>query len=46
MITGGRVGHQKGNELREQTGNYCNYYYKLKERNMIVKLFMQTIETE
>lgn len=45
MIIGGKGGGWKGNKVKEQTGNYCTYYQKLKETHMFVKLFMKTIET-
>lgn len=44
MVTCGKAGGQKGNEEKEQTGNYCKNYYKYKETNLIIKLFMHTIE--
>ena len=44
MVIGGKVGGLKENEVREQTGNYCKHYQKVKETNLIVKLFLQTIE--
>lgn len=44
MAISAKVGGQKGNEAKEQTGNYCDYFQKLKGRNLIVKWFKQTIE--
>lgn len=45
MVIGGKVGGLKENEVREQSGNYCKHYQKLKETNLTVKLFLQTIES-
>ena len=44
MITSGKDKGWK-QETKEQNSMNCKYYQKLKETNMIVKLFMQTIET-
>lgn len=32
MVTCVKAGGQRENEARKQTGNYCNYYQKLKEK--------------
>lgn len=42
-VTSEKVKGWKENEVREQTDNYCNHYQKLKEINLIIKLFIQTI---
>lgn len=33
-----------GGRSQEQTGNYCNNFYKIKEAKLIEKMFMQPIE--
>lgn len=40
MATSGKIGEWKENVVRKQTDNYC----KLKTANMIVKVFLKTIE--
>lgn len=44
MVPGGNHWGKVWERSQEQTDNYCNNFYKLKEAKLLEKLFMQPIE--